>query len=103
MAAESTLNEQLLGAIAKRRRLKFRYNGLPRFGEPHVLGVSRGSVQLLFYQTGGATSSGGLPQWRRFHVDRMSDLNVEDEIFPGGRQPPSGTHAQWDEQWAFVP
>ena len=95
--------EELLRAITERRVVHFRYGGFLRVGEPHVLGMYRGAVQLLFYQTGGRSSSGQLPEWRRFNLSGISRVSLEDQRFPGGRASPSGQHAKWDERFAFVP
>lgn len=95
--------EQLLLAITEKRIISFRYGGHIRFGEPHVLGEYRGAVQLLFYQTGGQSPSGRLPEWRRFNVEGISSLSLEDRHFPAGRSSPSGQHSKWDKQYAFVP
>lgn len=95
--------DQLLQAISERRIVSFRYGGYTRIGEPHVLGEYRGTTQLLFFQTGGQSASGNLPEWRRFNVNGMSSLTVEVQHFPSGRSSPSGQHSKWDKQYAYVP
>lgn len=94
---------QLLLAVTERRIISFRYGGYVRIGEPHVLGEYRGSVQLLFYQTGGQSASNKLPEWRRFNVDGISSLRLEEQHFPTGRSSPGAQHSKWDKQYAFVP
>lgn len=95
--------EQLIKtAIAEKRLLEFYYHGLHRVAEPHVLGINGGIKQLLAYQVRGQSSSGGLPEWRRFDLPEISGLSILDETFPGRRPTPSGKHSKWDYQIAVV-
>ena len=92
----------LASAIIKKQLVEFRYSGHQRIAEPHVLGVSGGALQFLGYQVGGSSSSGGIPEWRRFDLAKMSNLKTLDQSFPGKRSFPSGRHSHWDIQLAVV-
>ena len=89
-------------AIANKKLLEFIYSGHPRLIEPHVLGVNGGITQVLAYQVGGSSSSGGIPEWRRFDLPKISGLRITDKSFLGRRQYPSGKHSSWDHQIAVV-
>ena len=96
------MQQVLEDAIAKRLLVEFEYRGHTRVAEPHVLGLSGGATQLLVYQVGGTSSSGGLPQWRRFDLSEASGLTVLAQSFPGARPYPSGKHSTWDFVIAVV-
>ena len=89
-------------AIRERRMLGFVYRGLARIAEPHVAGIKGGRQGMLAYQTGGQSSSGGLPEWRRFYLDEISGLHMLKEGFDGPRPYPSGRHSSWDSTIAVV-
>lgn len=89
-------------AIREKKLLQFAYGGHPRIVEPHVLGVNGGITQFLGYQVGGSSSSGGIPEWRRFDLSKMSAVSVQPETFPGPRSFPSGKHSSWDYRIAIV-
>ncbi|HDM8188416.1 TPA: WYL domain-containing protein [Vibrio harveyi] len=90
-------------AIQNKLVIEFTYSNRLRVVEPHVLGVCNGNVQLLAYQIGGQSSSGGLPEWRRFDLFRISNLRVTSQTFAGRRAFPSGTHSPWDRELEIVP
>jgi hypothetical protein len=92
----------LTQAIVDKNLVEFWYSGHQRIAEPHVLGVSGGVTQLLVYQIGGTSNSSGIPEWRRFDFDKMSQLKALPELFPGRRPFPSGKHSAWDQQIAIV-
>ena len=92
----------ILEAIASKQLIEFYYHNLPRIAEPHVYGVTNGVRQVLGYQTGGQSSNGGLPDWRRFDLNQMSRLAILPQIFPGRRPIPSGKHSSWDSRIAIV-
>jgi hypothetical protein len=95
-------NESLIeAAIGDRRLIEFLYRGLRRVAEPHMLGLSKGGLQLLAYQVAGESSSGGLPEWRRFHVRDIQGIKPMDQRF-GPRQVPGGKHASFDAVILFV-
>jgi predicted DNA-binding transcriptional regulator YafY len=89
-------------AIQNKKLIEFTYGGHLRVVEPHVLGTQGGVIQVLGYQIGGSSSSGGIPEWRRFDVSKMSGISISNESFPGKRPFPSGKHSSWDLQIAIV-
>lgn len=96
------MQELIKQAIAGKRLLQFEYHGHHRLIEPHVLGVHSGETQVLGYQTGGTSGSGGVPDWRRFVLSGIANLKLTDKTFPGRRDAPSGKHSSWDYQIAVV-
>lgn len=97
------MNEaEIIEAIRSKKLLEFMYSGHHRIVEPHVLGVNAGITQLLGYQVGGTSSSGGIPEWRRFDLPKLSGLAITAQSFPGKRPFPSGKHSSWDRQIAIV-
>lgn len=83
-------------AIAGRRVVVFWYAGRRRVCEPHVLGVTNGSVQLLCWQLEGGTNSKIPPRWRRFDVDSIARLRITTRVFPGAR-PVRYPYSKWDQ------
>lgn len=71
------------------------YHGKQRLVEPHDHGVLNSAVQLLGFQIAGA-SSRPLPNWILMKVDEMSDLELLEKTFAGGRPTASGKHLKWD-------
>lgn len=92
----------IIAAIKAKKILSFTYSGYIRIVEPHIYGINEGTHQLLSYQIRGSSSSGNLPEWRRFKISTMQNLQVLDESFPGRRNCPSGKHSQWDKQILIV-
>ncbi|OLL33153.1 hypothetical protein BTH42_04230 [Burkholderia sp. SRS-W-2-2016] len=92
----------ILDAIKNKQLIEFHYRNLPRIAEPHVYGIKNGVLQILCYQTGGQSSNGGIPDWRRFDLDQMSRLTILAHNFPGCRPIPSGKHSAWDSRLAVV-
>ena len=92
----------LAGAINDKQLVEFTYNGHLRIAEPHVLGLKSGKLQLLGFQVGGSSSTGGLPEWRRFDVQRTRGLRVLPQEFHGARTIPTGQHNTWDRRIAVV-
>lgn len=88
-------------AIDQQRMVRFRTQGRLRVVEPHVLGIHDGSMQLLSYQVDGVSPSGPLPDWRRFRVSDIVDLEILDQQFAGSRAT-SGTHSPFDRHIAIV-
>ncbi len=99
--ASGALQMLIHDAIEHRRVIRFEYNGLPRIAAPHVLGIKDGRLQILTWQIGGASSSGALPNWRRFFVDELSNLAMTDESFAGPRLS-RGKHSAFDRHIAVV-
>jgi hypothetical protein len=80
----SFMNEQtIIQAIENRRLLEFEYHDRLRLVEPHILGICYGVAQLLAYQIAGESQSGGLPEWRRFDVEKMQSLKFTRYVFEG--------------------
>lgn len=73
-------------AIAQYRLLAFDYNGRPRVVEPHLYGAVGGVLQLQAFQVGGSSSSGSLPEWRLFRVEKMLRAELLESHFAGPRQ-----------------
>lgn len=86
----------ILQAIAKKRLITFIYQGNPRVCEPHVFGMSNGFRQVLTYQDSGGSQRGGIPEWRRFRVDEIENLEMSDSSFPGKRAVPHPHSLGWD-------
>ena len=91
----------LRAAIEGKRLIQLIYKEKPRIIEPHDYGVHSGSVKLLTYQVGGA-SSGKLPNWRWMEVNAISDIHLLNRTFPGGRPNTSGKHHGWDQLFLRV-
>ncbi|MGY3821351.1 hypothetical protein [Acinetobacter haemolyticus] len=89
-------------AIKTKSIIEFSYKGHHRIAEPHVLGVSKGDLQVLSYQVGGTSNSGGVPNWRRFELIGITNLVITDRKFNGRRPFPSGHHSIWDEKLLIV-
>jgi hypothetical protein len=96
-----TIDELLRTAIQQRRLIRLVYRDKPRVVEPHDYGVHNGSVKLLGYQVGGS-SSGRLPNWRWMEANLISDADLLNQTFRGGRPGPSGKHHQWDQLFMRV-
>ncbi|HET9363905.1 MAG TPA: hypothetical protein VFP71_02855, partial [Candidatus Angelobacter sp.] len=65
---DPAIHEVILTAIHKKQLLRFIYNNQPRIVEPQDYGVQKGTVSLFTYQIGGQSSSGRIPEWRKFVV-----------------------------------
>jgi hypothetical protein len=103
--AEAQNDRILRRAIADRRLVAFRFDGLPRVGEPHDYGIAQSALRLLFYQVGGESRSGRPVGWRLVATARITDLEIlhgPDDRFPGTRPAPSGRHRRWDRIIASV-
>jgi predicted DNA-binding transcriptional regulator YafY len=96
------MKELIAQAINQKKLIEFTYQGRHRVTEPHVLGITNGIKQVLCYQTGGHSSRGNLPDWRRFDLHEMVGLKVLDTTFPGKRPYPSGRHSSFDHRIAIV-
>ncbi|WP_323909637.1 WYL domain-containing protein [Aeromonas caviae] len=96
------MEDLIIQAINKKKLIEFTYQGRPRTAEPHVLGITNGIKQVLCYQTGGHSSRGNLPDWRRFDLHQIVGLRIVDATFPGKRAYPSGRHSSFDRRIAIV-
>ena len=90
------IGSTIIEAIETKKMLQFNYHGYERIVEPHVYGTKNGKDALQSYQVSGKSSSGGLPQWRRFFLDDLHDIKILNESFPGKRDYPSGIHSSFD-------
>lgn len=95
-------DQLILTAICEKRLLRFSYNNQLRIAEPHDYGVQKGVVNLFTYQVGGRTSSGRLPEWRKFAVQNISNLELLEQSFAGSRSLSSQIHQEWDVLFARV-
>lgn len=96
------IQQQVEQSIRSKSVLEFAYSGHRRIVEPHVLGVSDGAMQFLGYQIGRSSGSGGIPEWRRFELSKVSGLSISEDNFPACRNFPSGRHSSWDRQILVV-
>jgi predicted DNA-binding transcriptional regulator YafY len=98
---DPSLDKLLRTAIRQTRLLRLRYRDKDRIIEPHDYGIHKGVSKLLSYQVGGSSSS-PLPNWRWMETDAISDVQMLDQTFPGGRPTLSGKHQQWDKLFLRV-
>jgi len=96
------VHQLILTAILETRLLRFTYHGKPRIVEPQDYGIQKGTANLFTYQIAGESSSSRLPDWRKFAVLSMSNLELLDQTFPGSRAVPSQRHQEWDVLYARV-
>ena len=96
------MHKLILTAIHGRRLLRFNYHGKERIVEPQDYGIQKGIAYLFTFQTAGESSSSRLPDWRKFAVLSMSNLELMHETFPGSRAVPSQKHQEWDVLFARV-
>jgi hypothetical protein len=97
----TNLDLLLRTAIDQTRLLRLRYHGKDRIVEPHDYGQHNGVIKLLTYQAGGA-SSGPLPNWRWMEIDLISEVQLLDQTFPGGRPTESERHHKWEQLFLRV-
>jgi hypothetical protein len=73
----------LCGAIQGRHLLSFTYEGHQRVVIPAAHGAQKttGNAVLRGYQVRGTSSSGSVPLWRLFSVDKITGLQVLQETF----------------------
>lgn len=98
MSIEQTITD----AISNKKIIEFDYHEHHRIAEPHIYGILGGKEDLLVYQTGGTSSSGGIPEWRRMHVSEISNLRVTDQTFAGRRETPTEKRSSFDTILAVV-
>ena len=101
MPSDPGLDHLIRAAIKQTRLLRLRYRNKLRIVEPHDYGMHNGVIKLLTWQIGGA-SNGPLPNWRLMETNRISDAQMLDRTFPGGRPTPSGKHHKWDKLYLRV-
>lgn len=101
LTPDPKLDQLLRTAIEQTRLLRLRYRNRDRIVEPHDYGVHNGVIKLLTWQIAGSSSS-PLPNWRWMETDLVSDAQLLDQTFPGGRSSPSGKHHKWDKLFLRV-
>jgi hypothetical protein len=57
---------------------------------------------ITFYQFHGGSSSGGLPDWRRVKLKKISNFQIREKYFKGKGAFPSGKHSSFDRRLAIV-
>jgi len=57
---------------------------------------------LLVYQIRGESKTKNIPGWKLIREHEISQLQVLEEPFPGGRTVPSGKHKKWDQLFIRV-
>ena len=100
-AVDASVNLLLWKAIEERRLIRLTYQGKSRVLEPHDYGIHNGVAKLLAYQVGGS-SSHKLPQWRWMEERQISDIELLDRYFAGGRPMESAKHHKWDKLFIRV-
>lgn len=79
------IKSTIFTAIKMRHQLSFEYNGKIRIVNPYVIGdLGRAMKSSLHgYQVSGKSSSGNLPGWRNFHLNKIMHLKVLSTEFKG--------------------
>jgi predicted DNA-binding transcriptional regulator YafY len=73
---------ELRVAIRQRNVVEFSYSGRTRVVHPHAIFVAgTGTHCLDAVQVGGRSTSGPLPGWRRFDLNRIEEVTILDERF----------------------
>jgi predicted DNA-binding transcriptional regulator YafY len=99
---DAAAHELILTAIHNKKLLRFLYKDELRIVEPQDYGIQKGVVNLFTYQIGGKSSSGSLPDWRKFVVQKISRLELLEQSFNGSRLVPTQKHQDWDVLFARV-
>jgi len=99
---DPAVHQLILAAIRNKRLLRFIYHGNMRIVEPQDYGIQKDTVHLFTYQIGGQSSSGDIPEWRKFAVAGISKLELLEQTFPGSRAVPEHRHMTWDVLFARV-
>jgi hypothetical protein len=99
----TTLNSDLLRAIADKRLVEFVYKtGRTRLAEPHDYGIRHGVERLLVFQLSGDSQSGASPGWKELDVAQIRQLRVTEHPFAGTRSESAQHHRDWDTLFARV-
>ena len=70
----------LRAAIKGRNVVEFRYHGRHRIVHPHAIFIaSTGTHCLDAVQVGGQSTSGSLPDWRRFDLNDIDAVTVRED------------------------
>jgi hypothetical protein len=65
-------------AVENRKQVRAVIRGLPRVFCPHILGTRGSHWQTVVWQFGGYSSIGDLPNWRRFGLEEIANIEVLD-------------------------
>jgi len=80
------MHDTICEAIENRLMLRLSYNGGQRLIEPHCYGEgNKGHDLLRVFQVDGFSVRGGIPDWRLFIVNKVSDLTLTNIEFDGPR------------------
>lgn len=73
-------------AIKEHYIVTFLYDGCRRTVEPFLIGTTtRGNLSLRGFQISGESNSRKVPAWRIFHLEKITDLCLTNEMFDGLR------------------
>ena len=83
MRISKTIEETFKKAADKRRLCEMTdITGNKRIVAPHgIFSTSEGTKQLCCFQYSGFSESGGLPNWRNFHIDNITGIKILQERF----------------------
>jgi len=74
--------DQLKVAIGNKKKLQIVYENSTRIIDPYLVGINqKDHILLRAFQTGGFSSSGKLPSWRLFSIDKILEVTQLDESF----------------------
>lgn len=80
------MEQRICDAIKARNVICFQYKGGIRTVEPYCYGISTANNEILRgYQIGGHSGSGESLDWKRFTVNKISNLIITKGIFDGKR------------------
>jgi len=95
-----TTDEMIRWAITEKKLLEFDYDSYHRIVEPHIYGRKNENNQILAYQIRGYSSDGELG-WKRMYMNKIANMRVLDEPFPGMREV-LNEHSKWDLIYLIV-
>ena len=76
------MKSTIIAAINDKRVLTFSYKGHPRTVEPHAVGRSTASHDVLRgYQTAGTAEKGDVPDWKLMRLVGIRNLTVTEQTF----------------------
>ena len=94
-------DDMIRSAIEQKRLLRVIYKEKDRIVEPHDYGIHNGLPKLLSFQVAGKSSE-RLSNWRWIETALISEIEMLETTFAGGRHSPSGSHHKWDQLFARV-
>jgi predicted DNA-binding transcriptional regulator YafY len=69
-------------AIEQRKKVEIIYENSVRTVDPYLIGINqKDHISLRAFQTGGQSSSGNLPSWRLFLIEKIEAIKILDEHF----------------------